>query len=311
MSIKLSLGAVAPRWLRIAPVAGIVVAMGTSAMAERMIAIDEVDPWKKLEMAAVDGSSSNGYNKNRPDSVPYLIEHARWGEPWAYKALGDCYRYGRGGVRRSMINALTYYGLAERERHFNSWIDSICRMGGTDPLERVIHLVAQLDKKDFDGARRNIEALDSMGYHSADLVRVVLDNIGQSDAVDKMLAEMDVVSTDTDRMILMISALNATGAVMDNVVTKEQLLQWRDKSDWVAVDCLKGLSYIKNELDEDYNEKHAIECFLKADARGALDARCAVELCRLLQKRVEQGDKPFDEKTMERLHRLCETERDF
>lgn len=311
MSIKLSLGAVARRWLRIATVAGIVVAMETSAMAERMIAIDEVDPWKKLEMAAVDGSSANGYNKNRLDSVPYLIEHAQWGEPWAYKALGDCYRYGRGGVRRSMINALTYYGLAERERHFNSWIDSICQQGRTDPLERVIHLVAQLDKKDFDGARRNIEVLDSMGYHSANLVRVVLDNVGQSDAVDKMLAEMDVVSTDTDRMILMISALNATGAVMDNVVTKEQLLQWRDKSDWVAVDCLKGLSYIKNELDEDYNEKHAIECFLKADAHGALDARCTVELCRLLQKRVEQGDKPFDEKTMERLHRLCETERDF
>ena len=291
--------------------AGVVVAMGGSAMAERTFTIRDVDTGEKMEMKVSDGFRAYSYNVNWLDSVPYLIEHARWGEPWAYEALGDCYRYGRGGVRRSMVNAVTYYGLAKGEKHIDALLDSVSREGGSDPLELVMHMFVQLDKKDFDGVRRSIEVLDSLDYHSADLVRVVLDNTGQSDVVEKMLAEMDVLSMDIDRMILMISALNATGAVIDNVVTKEQLLRWRDMCDWVAIDCIKGMSYIQNELDDDYNEKHAIECFLKADARGALDRKCARELHRLLQKRFEQGHKPLDDETMERLRRLGETERIF
>lgn len=307
--MKRSFGVAARRVLQRAAVAGVVVAMGASAMAGRVFAMRNVDTGEKMEMKVPDGFKAYSYNTNWLDSVPYLIEHARWGEPWACEALGDCYRYGRGGLRQSMMNAITYYGLAKGKRYLNALIDSVCRVGGSDPLERVMHMAVQLDKKDFDGVRRNIEALDSMGYHSADLVRVVLDNAGQPGAIEKMLAEMDMISTDTDGMILMISALNATGAVIDNVVTKEQLLLWRDMCDWVAIDCLKGLDYIKNELDENYNERLAIECFLKADARGALDGRCARELYRLLQKRVEQGYKPFDDETMERLRRLGDTER--
>lgn len=48
------------------------------------------------------------------DSIPCLVEHARWQEPWAYEALGDCYRYGRGGVEKCMISACLCYEAARR-----------------------------------------------------------------------------------------------------------------------------------------------------------------------------------------------------
>lgn len=54
-------------------------------------------------------TEARAYNSEWLDSVAYLQEHAKWKEPWALRALADCYRYGKGGVDKSVFNALMYY----------------------------------------------------------------------------------------------------------------------------------------------------------------------------------------------------------
>lgn len=61
------------------------------AFADEKMAIRNSDTGESFEVMVPDGLRIYEYNSNWLDSIPYLIEHARWGEPWAYEALGDCY----------------------------------------------------------------------------------------------------------------------------------------------------------------------------------------------------------------------------
>lgn len=83
-----------------------------SAMADKRMTIRYADTGESFEITVPDGFKMYSYNGNWLVSIPYLVEHARYGEPWAYEALADCHRYGKGGLKRSLINALFYYKLA-------------------------------------------------------------------------------------------------------------------------------------------------------------------------------------------------------
>ncbi|MCM1141565.1 MAG: hypothetical protein NC453_23585 [Muribaculum sp.] len=81
--------------------------------AEEKMTIINSDTGESFEVSVPAGMRIYEYNSNRLDSIPYLVERARYGEPWAYETLGDCYRYGKCGVERSILKALTFYDLAD------------------------------------------------------------------------------------------------------------------------------------------------------------------------------------------------------
>lgn len=85
------------------------------------------------------------YNSNWLDSIPYLVEHAKWKEQWAYEALAECYRYGRGGLAKSMFNAIMCYensGKSARNIAEESY-----ESDPTDEFGLLNHLMEGLDKK--------------------------------------------------------------------------------------------------------------------------------------------------------------------
>lgn len=86
-----------------------------SVFADKKMTIRNSDTGESFEVTVPDGLRIYEYNSNWLDSIPYLMEHTRYGEPWAFEALGDCYRYGKGGMTRSFINAIMAFLKADEQ----------------------------------------------------------------------------------------------------------------------------------------------------------------------------------------------------
>ena len=89
--------------------------LALNVLADEKLTVRNTDTGESFEISVPDNLKIYEINSNWLDSVPYLIDHAKWMEPWAYEALGDCYRYGKGGVEKSMAYALAYYNLAGKK----------------------------------------------------------------------------------------------------------------------------------------------------------------------------------------------------
>lgn len=92
---------------------------------------------------ASDALTDDGRNEAWLDSVPYLVEQARWKKAWAFEALAECYRQGK-GVDKCMFNAMMCYGQA------NQNIGEIARASyaanPNDELGVMNHIMEGLDK---------------------------------------------------------------------------------------------------------------------------------------------------------------------
>ena len=142
------------------------------AFADKKMTIRNSDSGESFEITVPDGFKMYSYNVNWLDSVPYLIEHARWGEPWAYEALAECHRHGKGGLKRSLINALFYYGLAGK--NVEDCMAEIEHANHNDPIAVFSRLIKYLENKDSERIACAINTLNEIGYHSADVLFDVL-----------------------------------------------------------------------------------------------------------------------------------------
>lgn len=86
-----------------------------TSYADNTLTVRNSDTGESFDVSVPDGIRIQMYEYNSEwlDSVPYLLEHARWKEPWAFEALADCYRHGKGGVEKNQLNALIYYEEAD------------------------------------------------------------------------------------------------------------------------------------------------------------------------------------------------------
>lgn len=118
-----------------------------AVMADKKMTLSNIDTGESFEVSVPDGLkiSIQEYNSNWLDSIPYLIEHARWGELWAYEALGDCYRDGKGGVEKSMFNAIMCY--EEAGKSATEIAEAAYECDPTDEFGLLNHLMNGLDKK--------------------------------------------------------------------------------------------------------------------------------------------------------------------
>lgn len=89
--------------------------MAITSYADNTLTVRNSDTGDSFDVSVPDGIKIQMYEYNSEwlDSVPYLLEHARWKEPWAFEALADCYRHGKGGVEKNQLNALFYYDEAD------------------------------------------------------------------------------------------------------------------------------------------------------------------------------------------------------
>lgn len=116
-----------------------------TSFADKKMTICNDDTGESFEVSVPDGLKIYEYNSNWLDSVPYLVEHARWKKPWAYEALAECYRYGKGGVEKSMFNAIMSY--EEAGMSATKVAEEAFESDPSDELGLINHLMEGLSKK--------------------------------------------------------------------------------------------------------------------------------------------------------------------
>lgn len=150
------------------------------------------DTGECFEVTVPDGLKIYEYNSNWLDSVPYLLERARYGEPWAYEALGDCYRYGKGGVEKSMFKTIFYYELAGMDVEQKA-AESIAE-NPADQFGNTYRLIEKLEKGDMDGV---LTFVNTTYYDNDPNVEILKDVFCETDSNKRIkLVEHNIMSPD-------------------------------------------------------------------------------------------------------------------
>lgn len=258
-----------------------VLLLSTSAvMADKKMTIQNADRGESFEVMVPDGLRIYEYNGNWLDSIPYLVEHARYGEPWAYEALAECHRHGKGGVKRSLINALFYYDLSGK--NVEDCMAEIAQANHDDPIAVFSRLVDYIENKDFDHIVCAIDTLNEADYHSADVLLKSIHNPNQVELEDVLEFVTDK-ETDPDATIFACAGYalcNKSDSVKIDISWARPLIMDKLPYIYSLVGEKKYENTIKSDNPDGYAEdattqdiddrRKAAEYFLKADEFGAL-----------------------------------------
>ena len=256
-----------------------------TVMADKKMRIRNADTGESFEITVPEGFKMYSYNGNWLDSIPYLLEHARYGEPWAYEALAECYRHGKGGVKRSLINALFYYDLAGK--NLEDCMAEIAQANHDDPIAVFSRLVDYIENKDFDRVVCAIDTLNEADYHSADVLLKSIHNPNQVELEDVIEFVTDK-ETDPDATIFACAGYalcNKSDSVKIDISWARPLIMDKLPYIYSLVGVKKYENTIKSDNPDGYAEdattqdiddrRKAAEYFLKADEFGALTKQAA------------------------------------
>lgn len=251
-----------------------------AVMADKKMTIQNADRGESFEVMVSDGLRIYEYNGNWLDSIPYLVEHARYGEPWAYEALAECHRHGKGGVKRSLINALFYYDLSGK--NVEDCMAEIAQANHDDPIAVFSRLVDYIENKDFDHIVCAIDTLNEADYHSADVLLKSIHNPNQVELEDVLEFVTDK-ETDPDATIFACAGYalcNKSDSVKIDISWARPLIMDKLPYIYSLVGEKKYENTIKSDNPDGYAEdattqdiddrRKAAEYFLKADEFGAL-----------------------------------------
>ena len=102
------------------------------------------------------GASSTDNRERLLDSVPYLVDYARKGEPWAFEALAECYRHGKGGVEKCLYNAIICYEASGAD------IEALVREDARhDPSDELVSLFKTMEKLEAGSEVDALSVIDS------------------------------------------------------------------------------------------------------------------------------------------------------
>lgn len=281
-----------------------------SAFADKVMTVRNSDTGESFEVSVPDGLKIYEYNSNWLDSVPYLLERAGYGEPWAYEALGDCYRFCRGGVKRSIFNALAYYNLSGK--NIDEMAMKALEDNPNDHMGLVYKLFDRIEANDKEGILCAIDTLDQAGYHDADVMKAFLGE-ATGDSL-YTLVENNILSPEvgTDEMLF-------------SLVVSGELKDWSLGTFENPEDILKAasakfpylyenigmhlLSDIPEDLDPTTRENILTKAasFLKnADRNAVLSREGAEILYNHYRSEIEAGRKDAYAVEMERLATLAQ-----
>lgn len=279
-----------------------------TAFADKKMTIRNSDTGESFEVSVPDGMRIYEYNSNWLDSIPYLIERARYGEPWAYEALGDCYRYEKGGVERSIFKTVIYYELAGLDVEQKA-MESL-EEEPTDQLGNTFRLIDMLEKGDNESV---ICYIDTVYYDNHSDAEVIKDLICETDVNNRSkLVERNILSPEvsTDKMMFTVFGCVAMDWFPDSFKEKEGLVTAIGEKlpylyDKIAVDFFRKSH---EDMDPDTIARKsatAITFLERADMDAMLSHIGAEILYRHYQSEIEAGRMAFDAENMERLATLA------
>lgn len=288
-----------------------------AVMADKKMTLSNIDTGESFEVSVPDGLkiSIQEYNSNWLDSIPYLVEHAKWKEPWAFEALAECYRYGKGGVEKSMFNAIMCY--EEAGKSATEIAEAAYECDPTDEFGLLNHLMNGLDKKRIseEDAIRLINGVitPKAGWmvFLADILR------HEHDAREEYIKSRLTPDSNSDVFLVGFACL----AMNDNHIFDKTFINIPD--DYMRRIRLFGeklppiYDVIANKMwrkyDESIEDKEkylyaALDCMFHADKMGFLSKHNMTRVLTFCKDNGIDERIPFSEEDLARFDAICQRE---
>lgn len=184
----------------------IAVLSASYVMADQKITIRCEETGKEMTFTAPDGLRIYEYNANWLDSIPYLLEHARNHEPWAYENLGRCYRYGI-GVDKCITNAIIYYNKSDIDA--NNLAEEAYASDPTDEFGLMNHMMMEIDQNSMtvDKAVALLDSLPGSLPDWAACMKTIFNNRDTEDIEGFIRSTIDLKSISGDELLTSIACL--------------------------------------------------------------------------------------------------------
>lgn len=263
-----------------------------TVFADKKMTIRNSDTGESFEISVPDGMRIYEYNSNWLDSIPYLLERARYGEPWAYEALGDCYRYGKGGVDKSMFKTFFYYELAGMDVEQKA--AEAIEQNPIDQFGNTVRLINILENGDMDSS---ISFIDTLCDDNSSDAKVIKDLVCETDTNTRiLLLERNIMSPEvsTDKLMFAIFGSAAMNWFPESFREKKEIVYVVGDKLPYLYDAI-AISFF-NKSHEDMNpdiiarkRATAITFLEKADVEAMLSRKGAEILYRYYQSEIEVG----------------------
>ncbi len=275
-----------------------------SAFADKKMTIRNAENGESFEVSVPDGLKIYEYNSNWLDSIPYLLERARYGEPWAYEALGDCYRYGKEGAERSIFKTLVFYTLSDMD--VDKKTEELVAENPNDIISLIYKLMGHLERKDNESVLGPLDTLRQQGYVEAEVIRgflKVTDKDNLASIVDYNIKNPEV---GTDKMMFTLLGCYSINWFPDSLEDKNGILVYAADKLPYLYDATAVKFFREDHEDMDsvkIAEKtvKAIHFLEKADKEAMLSREGATILYNHYVSEAEAGRMGFDAEEMERL----------
>lgn len=292
-----------------------VVAAYVTAFAQKQLTITCEGTGESFEVIVPDGFKIYEYNSNWLDSIPYLLEHARNKESWAYENLARCYRYGI-GTEKCIVNALIYYD--ESNLKAGDIAEEAYSSDPTDELGFMNYLLESLDKN-----RLSIEDADSLidNYpmpHPQWMVKMktIFKNKDVEDLEGYIKSTIDWHTISGDELVVSLASLEILRPNTIPVVSRPPKAEYMEKLILVAEKLPVLYSVGGDKYWELYEDcptdesamRNAVELYHKAYLHGILSTRGAVEVLDYHDSNRLYDGFPFTKAEMEHLDTLYSKE---
>lgn len=286
-----------------------------TSFADKKMTICNDDTGESFEVSVPNGLKIHEYNSNWLDSIPYLVEHARWKKTWAYEALAECYRYGKGGVEKSMFNAIMSY--EEAGMSATKVAEKAYESNPSDEFGMINHIMEELNKKSLS-EEQVISMIDNIPSPVPSWVSF-LKKILQNSSVDRKIFIESRLSNETtpDEFLVGFGLIamsekdafnkkfvGITDDYMHNLrVYGEKLPPIYD----VAGEKLWEKYFRENEKDEQYLV-NALECMYRADQAGFLSKGNMTRVLTYCEQNGRNEHILFSDEDLVRFDKICPKE---
>lgn len=274
--------------------------------------VENVDTGESFEVSVPDGLKITHYNANWLDSVPYLIDNARWHESWAYKALAECYRYGKGGLKKSIFNAIVCYevgGLSPAEI-----AQAAYDANPFDEMGLLDHIMENIDKKrisdeeligiidDIPEPKPKWATLikNTLSTDIAERTAFIEANMSQEMTSDELLVCFFFLSLQGDESIL-----DSHASIKDEY---RKVIKLLGDNMPILYDIFGEKLWRKHKEDLENSEKYiefALECMHLSDQAGFLSNTNIRNILSYYKEYGKESIPMFSEEDLDRFNQLC------
>lgn len=286
-------------------------------MADKKITLSNIDTGESFEVSVPDGLKIRiqEYNSNWLDSLPYLVEHAKWKEPWAFEALAECYRYGKGGVEKSMFNAIMCY--EEAGKSATEIAEAAYECDPTDEFGLLNHLMNELDKKRIS-EEDAIRLINGVITPKAGWMVFLADILRQEhDAREEYIKSRLTPDSNSDEFLVGFACLAMDDShifdktfinVSDDYMRRIRLFGEKLPPIYDVMADKMWRKYDESIEDKEKFLSAALDCMFHADKMGFLSKHNMYKVLTFSKENGIDERSPFSEEDLARFDAICQRE---